>query len=514
RVLALAAGAFGLAAGGGGGCAWVGLGDADVKKGEAVSAGAFRSGGEKASSPVAAGPATPAPPEPGKGGEDKAPSPVATGPARPAPAEPGEGVNRRPVVAVVDEPPRASAEATGTGRDVLADSMVGQINGRPVFASEVLDPLDDRLGRLASGVKGGRGASEWVNQAAGLIQSRVEERVRDELLLGEARSRLTPEARQGLIYFLQRIDQWASGRQGGSRERAEESVMASEGVSYEKFLAMMRDKTLIQQLIKENVTPNVRVPWRKVERFYEENQDIFNPPVRAVVRVVEVDARNEALLGKVREAAAAPDPAAFRALAASADNQFRRDRVLSADIREGRLVRPLTGPEATTPWVGNSAWNAAIAALKPGEATGPVDIGPDKAWVRREADVQTPHRSLEDVELEILTSLTQVKENSERGVFFQQLLGKGSFTPINRMTVELLVLAAQRHLSPEIAAAVRDANKTAGSEKGGVGSGGGLERSPVVVPSFGEPRGGAPRTGTGGSGGGTGPNGSPGTQAK
>lgn len=384
------------------------------------------------------------------------------------------------VVAVVDQSPSNAARgvANVSGRDVLADCMVGQINGRPVFASEVLDPMDGKLRVDAQGVRNAETAFKWKNDTANLIQSEVARRVRDELLLGEARARLTPEQKQGLIYFLQRVDQWASGREGGSREEAARNIEASEGMSYEKFLETQRDKTLIQELVKENVSPRVRVPWRKVERFYAENQDLINPEPRAVVQVLMVDGKNAALVERAQAAASAADGKAYAELAASNSNMYRQaDAITGRTVEAGRLWRtlPSGGAYGDLQWFGNPSLNTAAAALQPGQASPAMDLVGDKVWVRREADVHYPRKTLEDVQLEIVTGLLKVKENQEQADFFMELLGNGSFTPISRMTRELLVLAAQRHLPPEIAALVRDANPVVDDHA----PGGALQRSPA-----------------------------------
>lgn len=370
------------------------------------------------------------------------------------------------MVAVAGDAPRADSGSKAVGRDVLADCMVGQINGRPVFASEILDPLSGRLTAAAKEVKGQPSAQVWVRDTAKLIQSAVQLRVRDELLLGEARARLTPEQKQGLIYFIQRVDQWASGQSGGSQEQAKEAIKNRTGEDYDKFLQSQRDQTLIRDLIKENVTPFVRVPWRKVERYYLDNETQINPPPFAVVRIVMIDSANTDAVARAQAAAGAADGGAFKEVAQSEANVFER-------AKAGLVAKKLENGYEKIEWVGNKTWNAEAAKLTPGHFAGPIDTGTFKVFIRREDDFITPHRSLEDAQLEITTRLTIAKETQEQNEFFMQLLGKGSFTPVGRMTMELLVLAAQRHLPPDLAALVRDANPL------GVDSTPGLERSPA-----------------------------------
>ncbi|HYD01510.1 MAG TPA: peptidyl-prolyl cis-trans isomerase [Phycisphaerales bacterium] len=356
-----------------------------------------------------------------------------------------------------DPPAAPAAGASPVGHDVVADSMVGQIQGRPVYASEVLTPLDGRLRQLSKDVRTPADLAAWVNGATKVIADVVKERVNDEVALSEARSRLTPEQKQGLVYFLQRVDQWATGQAGGSRAQAEEAIRAREGEEFDKYLQITRDKTLIQELVKDNVGPNVRVPWRRVERYYADNQASINPPPYGVVRVLMVDGGNAERLAKAEAAAKEPSGEAFRELATSAANEFRAsDRVSGKEIKDGLIIRPIDAkPFEQQEWVGNPAWNRAASTLKPGEVAGPIEAGTYRVFIRREADFVSPHRSLEDAQLEIYAGLLQLKSQQEQNEFYTQLRGKGSFTPVRQMTFELLVLAAQRHLPPEMSGAVR-----------------------------------------------------------
>jgi hypothetical protein len=401
--------------------------------------------------------------------------PVAPKPPAPAAVPIGDSGNGR-VVAVVGDAPQPAAAAQPVGRDSVADSMVGQIQGRPVYASEVLDPLYGRLHELSKKVAAPQDLPDWVDKSIELIAGIVKERVKDELLLGEARSRLSADERIGLIHFIQRIDQWASGQSGGSRAQAEDEIKSRQGVDYDAYLQKQRDQVLIQELIKANVSPNVRVPWRRVERFYAENQATVNPPPYGVVRILMLDAPDAETIAKAQAAATAADGTAYHELAASAANRVngRKDFQSQQEIRVGLVVRALDKPFEQLRWVQNPEWNKLAANLQPNQAAGPIDAGGDKVWIRREADVTSTFRSLEEAQLEIYARLLQQKDIQEQSEFFGELLGKGSFTPIRQMTLELVVLAAQRHLKPEVAGAVRAAFP---QEQG---AGKGLERSPAL----------------------------------
>lgn len=436
---------------GGGGCSWWG-GD-DKPEGASLDAGAFRAAGVGG-----AGGAAPAPGDVATSGTVEKPATTdgkaGAAAAKPAAqarvaAKPGDDGMR--VVGVTGEPPKASGPATPSGRDVLADAMVGQVNGKPVYSSEMLDPLDGQLRALAAEVKSPATMGDWAVKASALIMKALRDRVQDELLLGEARSRLTPEQRQGLIYFLQRIDQYVTGQAGGSRERAEESIQAQTGDTYEQYLQNFRDKQMIKELIEQNVTPNVRVPWRKIVRFYNEDQDLFNALPRAVLRIVMVDGENADAVAKVNAAVSAKDNAKFAELGSSVINKDAELRAVG-----GRLTQALKVPYDQLKWVPNQAWNDAAAKLAPGDFSAPIEAATLKVYIHREADIPAKHYSLEDAELQIFASLRAVKQQQEEADFINRLLGKSSFTPVSRMRIELLLLAGQRHLAPQYSAMLRD----------------------------------------------------------
>src|SRR5207302_250042 len=151
----------------------------------------------------------------------KAPTPTAaagSGDHHGAPAQPELTTT---VGAPPPNPPPASAD-----RPVTIDAVVGQINGKPVIASEILEPLDGALRAVAVE---SQSASEWSYRAAQLIagsgrgsaqQGELIRVMDDELVLSEARNSLTPEQRQGVRHVLALIQSNLISAQHGSEVEA------------------------------------------------------------------------------------------------------------------------------------------------------------------------------------------------------------------------------------------------------------------------------------------------------
>ncbi|MFM1833279.1 MAG: hypothetical protein RLZZ461_1595, partial [Planctomycetota bacterium] len=93
----------------------------------------------------------------------------------------------------VDETRLFVDETVAPGVAYPVEGLVGQINGRPVYADEFLLPLEDRLLRIVAELP----LAQAVREMDLLIARRFDEYVNSELIIAEAESRLTAEQQQG-----------------------------------------------------------------------------------------------------------------------------------------------------------------------------------------------------------------------------------------------------------------------------------------------------------------------------
>jgi hypothetical protein len=137
-----------------------------------------------------------------------------------------------PTAAVAMEPlSRVSGDAKKVGEPLTVESLVGQINGKPVFAGEFLRPLDKRLSAEAAQA---RTAREWVAEATKLTRQQLTTQLQDELFLAEARASLSKEERAGLITLLTKLRENLTTTAEGSTELANERLIAEEGKTLEE----------------------------------------------------------------------------------------------------------------------------------------------------------------------------------------------------------------------------------------------------------------------------------------
>ena len=84
------------------------------------------------------------------------------------------------------------------GQSWPVEGLVGQVNGRPVFANAFLDPIADRLLSAAALRDRVEGRRVFVE----LVRLSFKDLVDNELIVADAESKLSPEQQQGLFAWL------------------------------------------------------------------------------------------------------------------------------------------------------------------------------------------------------------------------------------------------------------------------------------------------------------------------
>lgn len=316
---------------------------------------------------------------------------------------------------------------------VIIESKVGQINGRPVLASQILEPLDGRLRAMAIQQKD---PNVWRREAARLITSQLISRVRDELVLAEAQSSLTSEQRQGLIYFLGRLQENLVSAQGGSAVQADEALRSSVGRSLQEEAQDQLDRELIEFELRSKVSPRVAVPYRQIRLEYDRQSEKFNPAPTATFRMIWIDEKDQATLQSVTTSLT---PETFANLAGSATNQFLRDK-------QGRVDVQLKSADLSqTQLFSMGELDAAAHKLSPGQVSPPTPIKGYVAFIKYEALDQPRIVPLYEAQLELEQALRERRFTQETTRYFERLFDRGSFSDIESMTRLLLEIAVQRY---------------------------------------------------------------------
>lgn len=344
----------------------------------------------------------------------------------------------RDVVAIVGEPTSpVNPSASAASQPVVIDAMVGQVNGKPIYASRFLAPLDARLRARRVEL---RNNAAWQRAAAEIIARQLMDKIRDELFLAEARAELTPEQRAGLFAFLDQVRDTLASTYGGSREEAQERLLAKEGESFEGKVESEKNRALIASIVRRYIIPRVNVSWRDVTRQYERDYGVYNPQAVASIRMIAVDQKDGAGVDAMR--AALSSGTAFAEAAELPANVFPRGA-------EGVVGVKFDGEMSGARLFESETLNAQAQRLSLGSTVGPFDHQGRVMWMHLESVTREPGLPLEEVQLKIAEALRAARFQDEADRFLKRLQERASFTSVGEMTERLLVIAVERYLIAE-----------------------------------------------------------------
>ncbi len=260
---------------------------------------------------------------------------------------------------------RVEVEDPAVNKPWPIEGLVGQINGRPLFADKFLEPIAARIVTKAASPDRVEARRELIE----LVRFAFKDYVDSELVIAEAEAGLSTEQQQGLFAWLASMQEAEVAERGGSLIEAETSLMNERGMSIDEFLQERRDITLAQQLLRKRIEPRAIVSWRDIEREYRRHEAEINPPPSILIGRIRLDTTtNAAKVAQVKQLIAEgktlPEIADVLGIAnRGAWNEFKlppegirglpladavRDRLM--DLPTGKPSAPLELPDSIT-WV-------------------------------------------------------------------------------------------------------------------------------------------------------------------
>ena len=337
-----------------------------------------------------------------------------------------------PATGTTEEPPRVLSRPLDVGDRLVVDSMVGQVNGRPIFADDFFLPIEDALIALSQRTT----PQEFIRQATLIVSEELRQVVLNSLFLAEAQATLTPQERVGLFAWAQQLREQVTAGLGGTEVEAERQLLEREGQTIESKLRDLQDRALIRKLLDERITPRVIVSWKDIEREYRKDrwQERYNPPGKVTLARIRLMTESDAeLLESVKERLAGGEN--FVEVAESLE-------VPGSGIWqtfEGRL-------ESVE--LANETLQAQLAALKDeGDTTPPFELGPTTWWVHV-AEIDRPEpRSLYDpqVQRELAAYIRSVRATEEQNRYIETLLEEGIYDELDQMVARLVTIAVLRY---------------------------------------------------------------------
>lgn len=314
----------------------------------------------------------------------------------------------------------------------LMDAMIGQVNGKALYAQQILKPNEETLKRL------GRTETtrNFLIQARNLIGSELHGFISSAQILSKAEGHLKDNQRAGLNAMVDKHREELLRQYGeGSSALAEANLFKDKGITLAQALKQYREEQVIGYYMYEKVFPLVNVTRRDIERYYTDHFADYNKPETRSVRLLHVSSATPLAAAQVSTALTGGQ--AFEKVASDpALNSFSPDK-------GGLFATPITG----RPALAVAELNTAIAGLKTKEAwAGPIKTAAGEIWfVGLAAYEPGSRRTLDEAQLEIRRTL----ENDQRKMLSDKIYAKAaedcSSSDPNKMLETLLLIAQARY---------------------------------------------------------------------
>ncbi len=316
------------------------------------------------------------------------------------------------------------------GDTVIVDSLVGHVNGRPIFADEFLEPIEDRLQRAAEEQRGGDLNRTFLR----IINEWLRETVLNELILAESEASLSEQEQMGLFAMLDRVYDEEIRKGGGTKSGAERRRQR-EGDGLDQYLGKQKDLVLIDHIRMAKIQPRVVVTWRDIEREYQRRYADFNPAATVTLARIRIDTETEAaLIEDVTRRLAAGE--SFAVIAEE------------LGFRDGGRLKPLeAGPGGITDIEVSPVMKEALAGLVAGDTSPPFQLGSGTLWLHVVGLEQPRSLSIYDpgVQLGLRNAIHAHRSQVEWERYIDSLLQEGIHDDLEEMAERLFDIAMTRY---------------------------------------------------------------------
>ncbi|MDP7008898.1 MAG: hypothetical protein QGI78_04930 [Phycisphaerales bacterium] len=352
------------------------------------------------------------------------------------------------------------------GVALTVEALVGQINGRPIYANTVLDPIADELAAASEQLSRPEFSasirealySETEQMGVVLREGRVYDLVMNDLLLSEALSGMTTQQSYGLISIIGQMRSDLASAQGGSQSQLREDLSTKMGVSVDEFLEFQREKILIDALYRQKIMPKVNVTWRDIQREF--GHVVFDDEV-----VIEPDeSRTAAVLMALRTGKSLRDIEAARGTVTLGrirlpldDPRIEEVKIAFEDGFTFEEVSQITGTPNGGVWEmfemgegGISDIQAGpvlqerLVGLSEGDILEPITFATSINWFAV-LDVQQPISLYNrQIQIAVQSALQEVQFRREGDRYVESLWGEGSLKKVKSMADSIANIAIQR----------------------------------------------------------------------
>ena len=318
------------------------------------------------------------------------------------------------------------------------DCLVGHVAGRPMYAHDILDPMQDELSAVAAQSD----AAQFRTEARQRVKQRLEGEILNRLLIEEAALQRDPENSGQFNDQVQAVAALLSRNSGLSDAEFRRNLREERGVTPAQ---LAKDLLVQEEVRKYQVTQAAAagdVTWKDIERLYARQVETFDQGSFTLARF-ELDSEDgaEPLQQALSTWSPGDDPGTLEALGAQYASPRSGGLWLSYNFEDGGL------PEVT---FGVPDLQSAVRALTVENPVTPVISVNGRPWlvVLRTFDREEPADLWDPEVQDRLRNLLQA-EQQRRALLANRraMVNNGDISPPpNEMLRRLLDVVYNRHL--------------------------------------------------------------------
>jgi len=336
--------------------------------------------------------------------------------------------------APADEGDDTASDDTTAGKPTYAvNAMLGLVDGQPLYASDVLDPI----GRVLEDKGSTLPRNEFLRFAVPLIDERLKQVVLTELILSDAERDLGEQQQAVLRHMVaEKRAEFVRVKGEGSELLANQRIIEdTKGVyDLEGLVEEYRRATVIHSYRSKHIMPEIIVSRRMIEQYYERRPDEFNKPEQRVVRWIRAD---KADAPKVQALLDEGKPfAEVASMQINRNNPENGGLFGETGVTQGDEVFPEILEDL----------NKQLPQLSEGEYSKPVEVRNFVCWVFVEKYEPAKTISLFDAQDAIAATLREKAFTERMTDYRSELLESGRFDDLEQMRNTLIEVAVGRYV--------------------------------------------------------------------
>jgi parvulin-like peptidyl-prolyl isomerase len=166
--------------------------------------------------------------------------------------------------------------------------VVAEVNGKPIFADEVIKQLRSALAAEARKLD----REAFRELASQLIARQIDVLVMNELEIAAAQNQLKDDEKKTADMLTMQWRTQEITRAGGSIQLARENYRA-QGLEFEEEVSKRYEYHLMQVFTWRKLMPLVRVSADDMRSFYRRNTDLYTLHGQATFRVIKIDPKQQ-----------------------------------------------------------------------------------------------------------------------------------------------------------------------------------------------------------------------------